>query len=138
MNTAKQRMTKQRIVILEELRKVRTHPTAYDVYEMVRQRLPHISLGTVYRNLEHLASQGHIRRLDLGAGQRRFDADMKDHTHIRCVSCGRVEDVPLNQSQNITTMYEIVHRQTGFDVMGCELDFLGICPSCKKDKLTSG
>lgn len=132
MIKTKQRVTKQRMVILEELKKVKTHPTAYDVYEMVRQRLPHISLGTVYRNLEHLASQGDIRRLDLGTGQRRFDADMDDHTHIRCACCGRVDDVPLNQSSSITTIYEIVHHQTGYDVMGCELDFRGVCPACRK------
>jgi len=124
-------MTRQRVVILEELKKVKSHPTAYDVYEVVRQKLPHISLGTVYRNLEHLASQGLVRRLDMGAGQRRFDADMDDHTHIRCIFCGRVDDVPLNQSENITSMLDIVQKQTGYDVMGCELDFQGICPACR-------
>lgn len=132
MNDRQQRLTRQRVVILEELKKVKSHPTAYDVYEMVRKRLPRISLGTVYRNLEHLASQGLVRRLDFGAGQRRFDADMDDHTHIRCISCGRVQDVPLNRSANITTMYEIVHRHTGYDVLDCELDFQGICPACRK------
>ncbi|MBW2706713.1 MAG: transcriptional repressor, partial [Deltaproteobacteria bacterium] len=48
-------MTRQRQVILEELRKVDTHPSADEVYEMVRKRLPRISLGTVYRNLEILS-----------------------------------------------------------------------------------
>ena len=52
------RMTRQRRVILEELRNVNTHPSADEVYEMVRKRLPRISLGTVYRNLELLCSQG--------------------------------------------------------------------------------
>ena len=46
------RMTKQRRIILEELRKVRSHPTADEIYAMVRRRLPRISLGTVYRNLD--------------------------------------------------------------------------------------
>ncbi|HPI92020.1 MAG TPA: transcriptional repressor [Deltaproteobacteria bacterium] len=133
MNERQERMTRQRAVILEELKKVKCHPTAYDVYEKVRQKLPRISLGTVYRNLEHLASQGLIRRLDLGPGQRRFDADMDDHTHIRCVVCGRVEDVPLNRSPDITTMYDVVRSQTGYEVMGCELDFHGVCPSCRHE-----
>jgi Fur family transcriptional regulator, ferric uptake regulator len=138
MNDRQQRMTRQRVVILEELKKVSSHPTAYDIYESVRQTLPRISLGTVYRNLEHLASRGHIRRLDLAQGQRRFDADMNDHTHIRCISCGRVDDVPLNQSPSITTMYDVVRKQTGYEVMGCELDFHGVCPACRLRNVTNG
>lgn len=138
MNTIKPRMTRQRMVILEELKKVKTHPTAYEVYEMVRLKLPRISLGTVYRNLEHLASQGRVRRLDQGPGQRRFDADMDDHTHIRCVSCGRMDDVPLNHSPGITTMYDVVRMQTGYDVMGCDLEFQGRCPVCRKNSQAGG
>ena len=46
------RMTRQRQVIIDELRSVTSHPTADDVYDMVRRRLPNVSLGTVYRNLE--------------------------------------------------------------------------------------
>ena len=58
------RMTRQRAVILEELRKVKTHPTADELYSIVRERLPRISLGTVYRNLDFLADTGEIRRLE--------------------------------------------------------------------------
>ena len=57
------RMTRQREVILEELRKVNTHPSADEIYEMVRKRLPRISLGTVYRNLEILSKSGDIKKL---------------------------------------------------------------------------
>ena len=49
------RLTTQRQIILEELGKVTSHPTANEVYDMVRKRLPRIGLGTVYRNLELLA-----------------------------------------------------------------------------------
>ena len=52
------RLTSQRQVILEELRKVKSHPTANQVYDMVRKRLPRIGLGTVYRNLDLLAEKG--------------------------------------------------------------------------------
>jgi Fur family ferric uptake transcriptional regulator len=131
-----QRMTRQRMIILDELSKVRSHPTAYEVYEMVRSRLPRISLGTVYRNLEHLSSNGQIRRLDLGVGQRRFDAVTDDHMHIKCLSCGRVNDVPLNPSMEITTIKGIVCSQSGYEVLGCGMDFLGICPNCKKAERT--
>jgi Fur family ferric uptake transcriptional regulator len=59
-------MTRQRRVILEELRKVNTHPSADEIYEIVRKRLPRISLGTVYRNLEILSESGDIQKLEPG------------------------------------------------------------------------
>ncbi len=131
MSKRQQRMTKQKRVVLDELSKVKNHPTAYDVYEMVKSRLPRISLGTVYRNLEQLSSGGQIRRLDMGQGQRRFDAVVDDHLHIRCISCGKVDDVPLNPAMSTLTIKDLVSSQSGYDVLGCEMDFQGICPKCK-------
>jgi len=132
MSKTRQRMTKQKRVVLEELSKVKNHPTAYDVYEMVKSRLPRISLGTVYRNLEQLSSGGQIRRLDMGQSQRRFDAVVDDHLHILCISCGKVDDVPLNPAMSTITIKDSVSSQSGYDVLGCEMDFQGICPKCKK------
>jgi Fur family ferric uptake transcriptional regulator len=132
MSKTQQRMTKQKRVVLEELSKVKNHPTAYDVYEMVKSRLPRISLGTVYRNLDQLSSGGQIRRLDMGQSQRRFDAVVDDHLHIQCISCGKVDDVPLNPAMSTITIKDIVSSQSGYDVLDCEMDFQGICPKCKK------
>ena len=70
-----QRNTRQREVILEELRKLRSHPTAPVLYEIVRRRLPRISLGTVYRNLELLAKSGVVRKLELSDSEARFDGN---------------------------------------------------------------
>ena len=68
-----QRNSRQRQVILEELRKLTSHPTAAVLYAVVRRRLPKISLGTVYRNLELLARMGVVQKLELAGGEARFD-----------------------------------------------------------------
>jgi Fur family ferric uptake transcriptional regulator len=125
-------MTKQKMVILEELSKVTSHPTAYEVYEMVKKRVPRISLGTVYRNLEQLWANGKIRRLDLGQGQRRFDAVAQEHMHIQCITCGKGDDVPLNPPINTTTIKETVGSTSGYEVLGLDMDFQGLCPECRK------
>ena len=65
------RLTTQRQIILEELEKVTSHPTANEVYDMVRRRLPRIGLGTVYRNLELMADSGIILKLEVGGTQKR-------------------------------------------------------------------
>jgi Fur family transcriptional regulator, ferric uptake regulator len=86
----KRRMTSQRRIILEELRKTKTHPTADELYVVARKRLPKISLGTVYRNLDQLAESGEILKLEMCGCQKRFDGNTHEHFHARCQGCGRV------------------------------------------------
>lgn len=121
------RTTRQRSIILEELQSVTSHPTADELYQMVRRRLPRISLGTVYRNLDLLAAQRRILRLEAAGHQMRFDATTEEHQHIRCVQCGRVADVRMDQPpaplQEIAqaTQYRVLRRRVNFD---------GVCPDC--------
>jgi len=80
MAKSKLKMTKQRRVIVEELKKLKTHPTATLIYELVRKRLPRISLGTVYRNLDLLAEAGIIQKLETAGTQKRFDGTVETIT----------------------------------------------------------
>ncbi len=121
-----QRMTRQRQVILEELRKVNTHPSADEVYEMVRKRLPRISLGTVYRNLEVLSESGEIRKLEPGL-LKRFDGNPSEHFHIRCIRCDRIADVPMPQDFDIDLADM---TPTEYEILGHRLEFFGLCPYC--------
>jgi Fe2+ or Zn2+ uptake regulation protein len=121
------RMTRQRKVILEELRKVETHPSADEVYEMVRKRLPRISLGTVYRNLEILSKSGEIQKLELGCTLKRFDGIAENHYHIRCVHCDRVVDAPVDFDVAVPPDLK---DATDFKIIGHKLEFIGICPEC--------
>ena len=121
------RMTRQRKVILEELRKVNTHPSADEVYEMVRKRLPRISLGTVYRNLEILSESGDIQKLEAGCSPKRFDGNSSEHCHIRCVRCGRIADLPMDPDFEIDLARV---NSADFEIIGHRLEFLGLCPQC--------
>ncbi len=127
----KTRMTPQRKVILEEVQATRSHPAAHEVYEMVRRRLPRISLGTVYRNLEVLSECGAIRRIDLGDGQCHYDGDLDSHYHVRCTECGRITDLFMDP---ICDLESTIKRQTGFEIAGHRLDFFGLCPVCRRLK----
>ena len=120
------RLTRQRKVILEALRSVKTHPTADEVYDMVRQELPRISLGTVYRNLEVLSEMGLIQKLEMAGLQKRFDGNPEPHYHIRCSNCGCVRDVDVEM--NLDMMEK---NMSGFLVHGYRLEFFGICPDCQ-------
>ncbi len=125
----KYRMTNQRQVILEEIRKVNTHPTADEVYEMVRKRLPRISLGTVYRNLEILSTRGAIKKIGPISSQMRFDGITKKHYHIRCIYCGKLEDAPIDPMDNLENA---IREKSDYSIIGHRLEFIGICPECSK------
>ena len=122
------RMTKQRQAVLEVLRSFETHPTAREVHDRVRRRLPRISLGTVYRNLEILSACGIIGTLELACHQRRYDGEVGDHYHVCCIRCGRIEDAPVPRLANVE---EALSEASGYDVVGHRLEFKGICPRCK-------
>ena len=86
----KNRMTIQKRIILEELKKTKKHPTAETLYAEVRKRLPEISIGTVYRNLELLNQSGTAQKLIDSRRKNRFDGNPEIHFHIECNNCGRI------------------------------------------------
>ncbi len=122
------KMTTQRNVILEELADVTTHPTADELYHQVRKRLPHISLATVYRNLEIMADFGMIQKLETAGTQKRFDAVVANHYHVRCVKCDRVDDVRLGIIPGIE---EAAQGQNDYTILGHRLEFAGLCSDCR-------
>ncbi len=126
-------MTKQRRVVLDAVRGNPFHPTADEVYADVRKVLPKISLATVYRNLEILAEDGLIRRLEPEHPPMRFDGDISEHYHITCTRCGKIEDAPFARGdETIDTLEEALGRLTKYGVFGHKLEFIGLCSDCAK------
>lgn len=122
------RLSKQRKVILEELQKVKTHPTADEVYDMVRKIIPRISLGTVYRNLEFLSGKGLVLKLGAPGEQKRFDGNPAPHPHIRCQVCTAVADVECE----VEIPYIPDTCTSGFKILNTNVEFVGVCPKCQK------
>ncbi len=123
------RLTTQRQVILEELSKVTSHPTANELYDLVRKRLPRIGLGTVYRNLELMADNGMILKIEVGGTQKRFDATTENHYHIRCAECGKVDDLDIPVLNNLVAQ---AAATTSYQIIGHHVEFTGTCPACQQ------
>ncbi len=123
-------MTKQRSIILDELRSVHSHPTADQLYLAVKDRLPHISLATVYRNLDLLVREGLIQKLEFGGGQKRFDGNPEEHYHMRCLSCGEVRD----GNEQLPALRNTPRSSAGYEITGYHLEFTGYCARCKNDR----
>jgi len=128
------RDTKQKQLILETLKPHKDHPTADEIYQEVRSVLPHISLGTVYRNLDKMSSDGEILKLQLGGGKKRFDPNPTSHAHFRCLKCGAVEDFP----DHIEPVVDIPGGDNGWVrkrvILGVVQDFYGYCSKCSEEE----
>ena len=120
------RFTRQRQIILEEVQKRESHPNATEIYEAVRQRIPNISLGTVYRGLRLLVGLGLIRRLEQ-ADSSRFDFNLSEHYHLVCTNCKQIFDIDSSILEKLNT-----HglEADGFEINGLKLQLHGLCPSC--------
>ncbi len=128
MNVIKpQRRSYQRDVIEEELKKLHSHPTAAELYEIVRKIIPKISLGTVYRNLEQLVETGSVKKLVNGTSTR-FDGNTGFHNHIRCIQCDKVTDIFDDDEERVIHGRELA----GYRVTGCIIEYTGICPECQE------
>src|SRR4030042_1491506 len=127
----KLRQTDARRIILEEIKDLTSHPTADEVYEIVRKRIPKVSLGTIYRNLEVLSENGQIQKMEVGGTQKRFDGNTRNHYHLRCVACGRVIDLTAKPWKEIEKTVSKLNDQ---EILGHRLELIGICLSCKAHK----
>ena len=127
------RRTRQREAILEVLRGTTSHPTADWVYQEVRKEMPHVSLGTIYRNLRTLSENGEIQELAYGSNHSRFDANAQSHYHFVCESCGAVTDLDMPPMPELEGKVE---KLGDYKVTAHRLEFYGLCPDCACD--TSG
>lgn len=123
------RTTIQKEMVLHAINSLQNHATADEVYEMVKALHPHISRGTVYRNLNCLAEEGKIRKLEVPDGPDRFDHICTPHYHIRCCKCGRFFDVDMEMVSGLTDRIKDKH---GFDFQDYDILFKGVCPDCQK------
>ena len=120
------RFTHQRQAIFEEMQKQKCHPDAREIYDIVRQRLPRISLGTVYRGLEVLVKLRLIRKVK-HEDTSRFDANLSDHYHLICSCCNQISDVDTSVLTGLNTQGL---EAKGFKVNGHKLELSGLCSNC--------
>ena len=119
--------SRQREEIIRVLRSTDTHPTAAWVYSKVKEAIPNISLGTVYRNLAALSVSGEILSLSVGDGFEHFDGNAAPHAHLHCRSCGKIFDAPVHGDPLAD-----IARANGFEPETSIYIEYGVCEKCKK------
>ena len=124
------RNTAQRDLVLRVVEESCDHPSAETIYARCRERMPDISLGTVYRNLKVLVELGKIREVSILNAGDRYDKTIGLHAHFRCKSCGVVLDVP---AKDLDRLESAVQSMTGYQIDGTEVLFVGLCDRCKNE-----
>jgi Fur family peroxide stress response transcriptional regulator len=121
------RNSKQRERIYELIKGSRSHPTAQWIYYTLRQEIPSLSLGNVYRNLKILMEEGRIKCMDFMDGIEHYDAIVEIHYHFTCNHCGGISDfsMPIQVALNQEAQKISKHSITGHTI-----HFFGICESC--------
>jgi Fe2+ or Zn2+ uptake regulation protein len=123
------RYTHHRAAVYAYLEQVDCHPTADDVYQAVRQAIPHVSLATVYKALEALVAAGLASKLSNADGSARYDCRADDHYHLRDVRTGEIRDLNVPYDGELLSKLDpklvASLSQQGFEVLGYRLEVLG-------------
>jgi len=131
MDKVIRRNTRQRSLILEELKKVSSHPDAQTIFRMVKKRMSSIGFGTVYRNLNILKDEGRILELSFGKYGSRYDGCVDDHYHLICLGCGSVVDI---KGPSVRRLDKSLGEIPGFKIEYHRVKFYGYCADCSAKK----
>jgi Fur family peroxide stress response transcriptional regulator len=124
-------VTVQRRTVFEALSARRDHPTADQVYDAVKGRIPGLSRTTVYRVLEALVEAGFVRTVHHAGGVARFDPVTHRHHHLVCEACGRLVDL---DDAAVPALRLPEARGSGFQIKDYSVSFLGLCGACARAK----
>ena len=123
------RVTPQRIEIFKEVAKSCEHPDAEKIYDSIKQKMPNVSVDTVYRTLASLEELNMIFRVDNQLPKARFGADLRPHSHFICVQCNEVYDIFLETDEEI----QIPRNAKKFgEIKDVNIQIRGICNKCLK------
>ncbi len=108
------------------------HPTVQDVFESARRTYSGVSLATVYNTLSVLKDQGMLYELgpDMD-GAVHYELDTDTHINVVCIRCKRIVDLHHADAADVE---EEVTRETGFQLIGGQVLYYGICPDCSRDR----
>lgn len=120
--------TTQKMAILRHIKESRNHPTAQEVFDVIKKDMPSISFATVYRNLGALSKTGDIKEVHFADNKKRYEGILELHQHFICEACDRIIDMQLSELLNIDKTSEQMrcHQVNSFN-----LELIGLCAKCK-------
>ena len=124
-----EKLTRQREAVLQVVRERDDHPTASEIFQSARLRLPTISYATVYNSLRFLKEAGLVYEINFGDSASRYDRETDRHDHAICNDCGKLVDFDLPQAADLM---RAAARKSKFKPASVHLTLRGVCPDCRK------
>jgi Fur family peroxide stress response transcriptional regulator len=121
------RFTAQRRGVYDALMARRDHPTAVEVFMRVKEKMPTISLATVYNCLETLTACGLVKHVTLDRAPSRYCPNLEPHGHFTCTRCGVIFDVPLRKKTSLEQVWKLPPHAI---VSQHDISLRGLCPAC--------
>lgn len=121
------KLTRQRDAVLQVIRETEDHPTAGEIFEAARKRLPGISYATVYNSLRYLKNAGLVHEIKFGDSASRYDRETERHDHAICTQCGRLTDFELPEAAGLM---RAAARKSRFKPESVQVTLRGLCPNC--------
>jgi Fe2+ or Zn2+ uptake regulation protein len=121
-------LTSQRRAVLEALEEANGHPSAEDIYLIVKKKNPRVALGTVYQALSVLEEIGVVDSKHWSESPTRYDLNVQPHLDIRCARCGEVSEIP---SVELGELEKRIRNNTPYEVTRTTIVVEGLCPSCR-------
>ena len=122
------RYSKQNEMIYNAVLASTDHPNADMLYQILKKDFPSLSLATIYRNLNKMATNNMLARIAIPGAADRYEAYMGEHYHFLCTSCSRLYDIKIEQFQDINNT---INEYTGHSVTSHNIIFKGKCKNCK-------
>jgi Fur family transcriptional regulator, ferric uptake regulator len=122
-------LTSQRRAVLEALKEAQGHPSAEDIYLIVKKKNPRVALGTVYQALSVLEEIGVVGTKHWSESPTRYDLNVEPHLDIRCAGCGEVSEIP---GVELGELEMSIRDNTPYEVTRTTMVIEGLCPSCKE------
>lgn len=123
-------VTPQRIAVYRALLESEDHPTPEMLYRTVSRDMPSLSLATIYKALDALASVGLVRPVSIDSDKRRYDANDAAHHHLVCSGCGKIRDYYSNEFDALVPAKPVL----GFAPQGISVNITGLCEQCSTRK----
>ena len=123
------KVTPQRLAVYNVLYNTTEHPSAEMIFQKLQPDYPTMSLATVYKTIEVLKEIGLVQALNVGEDSFRYDANVENHPHVKCVVCHRVDDIFDIDADGFV---EKIADKTDYKLTGKQFYFYGVCPNCQR------
>lgn len=133
LNGAGKRVTSQRALLLDLIRREGGHPEAEELYRQAKEKQPRLSLSTVYRALQLFKNLGLVEEHHFEEEHHHYEAKpATEHSHLVCIGCGKVVEVECSL---IPQIKEEIGEKSDFEVISAKIRLVGFCPQCRAAKI---